>query len=412
MPRPRRSSSVLTALAALLALSLAAPAPAPRELRDAEHTRAAEAAARRAASLRQATAQAEQLRLAAARVQAAAGLRAADQAVQEASARLEDLAGQRRRAEQDLAGRAAQMVPLLPLLERLSLFPTETLLAGPGSPEATLRGVLVLRGLARELETDAAALREQQRRVAALSARIAAALPALQAAQQAQAAGAAALDRQIEEARQTEQDAADAAEEAARQEAEAAARADNLRGAITQMQAARRAAEARARAAAARAERLRHQADLESARAREASLERPAGPGLEAARGSIAGPVVGRVVRGFGDPGDGGPANGMSYAAAPAARVVAPCAGRSLFAGPFRSFGLLLILDCGGGYDFVLAGLQRLDVTVGQPVQAGEPVGVMPNWDPQSSNPRPVLYVELRRDGQPVDPAPWLKAKG
>ena len=54
----------------------------------------------------------------------------------------------------------------------------------------------------------------------------------------------------------------------------------------------------------------------------------------------------------------------------------------------------------------------RLDVKVGQAVAAGEPVGVMPSWEPGASGNRPALYVELRRDGQPVNPAPWLKASG
>ncbi|MBC7802114.1 MAG: peptidoglycan DD-metalloendopeptidase family protein, partial [Gemmatimonadaceae bacterium] len=107
-----------------------------------------------------------------------------------------------------------------------------------------------------------------------------------------------------------------------------------------------------------------------------------------------------------------GPSTGVSYRAPPLARVVAPCGGRVVFAGPFRSFGVLLIVDCGGGLHFVLAGLDRLDVGVGTAVAAGEPVGVMPGWDPQSGVQRPALYVELRRDGQPVNPAPFLRSRG
>jgi len=82
------------------------------------------------------------------------------------------------------------------------------------------------------------------------------------------------------------------------------------------------------------------------------------------------------------------------------------------FSAPFRSYGLLLILDCGGGYHTVLAGFERLDVKVGQTVAAGEPVGVMPSWDPASTGDRPTLYVELWREGKPVNPAPWLRASG
>ncbi len=118
------------------------------------------------------------------------------------------------------------------------------------------------------------------------------------------------------------------------------------------------------------------------------------------------------MVRGFGEPSDAGPASGVSYQAAPSARVVSPCGGRVVFAGPFRSFGQLLIVDCGGGYHFVLSGFERLDASVGQSVQAAEPVGVMPGWDPRAATGRPVLYVELRREGLAVNPAPFLRAKG
>ena len=71
---------------------------------------------------------------------------------------------------------------------------------------------------------------------------------------------------------------------------------------------------------------------------------------------------------------------------------------------------MLLIVDCGGGYHVVLSGFDRLDVKLGQSLVAGEPVGVMPTWEPGSEAHRPALYVELRRDGTPVNPAPWLRS--
>jgi septal ring factor EnvC (AmiA/AmiB activator) len=145
----------------------------------------------------------------------------------------------------------------------------------------------------------------------------------------------------------------------------------------------------------------------EAARERQAELAAPAGPGLSedgpATRPGGA-PVSGTLVRGFGEATDSGPSTGLAYHAAPGARVVSPCAGRMVFAGPFRSFGQLVIVDCGGGYHFVLAGFDRIDLGVGQRVASGQPVGVMPGWDPRTGGGRPSLYVELRRSGQAVNP--------
>ena len=86
--------------------------------------------------------------------------------------------------------------------------------------------------------------------------------------------------------------------------------------------------------------------------------------------------------------------------------MVSPYSGTIVFAGPFRSYGQLLIIEHGDGYHSLLAGLSRIDGTVGQWVAAGEPVGAMA---PLSVG-GPSLYVELRHNGEPVDPLPWLAA--
>ncbi|MCG7363313.1 peptidoglycan DD-metalloendopeptidase family protein [Roseomonas sp. ACRSG] len=90
--------------------------------------------------------------------------------------------------------------------------------------------------------------------------------------------------------------------------------------------------------------------------------------------------------------------------------MVSPCGGRAVFSGPFRSYGLLLIVDCGNGYHFVLAGLERLDAEAGSRLLAGEPVGVLGSGDSGEGG-RASLYVELRRNGQAVDPKGWFRAR-
>ncbi len=97
---------------------------------------------------------------------------------------------------------------------------------------------------------------------------------------------------------------------------------------------------------------------------------------------------------------------GLRLAAASGAEVVAPFDGRITYVGPFRRLGLVLIIRHGGLYHSALTGIGRADVVPGEWVVAGEPVGAMPDaGDAASGSP---LYFELRRDGRPVDPQPWL----
>jgi septal ring factor EnvC (AmiA/AmiB activator) len=344
--------------------------------------------ARAGAEARAATARAEEQRLAAARVAAAARLRDLEAATLAAANRVASLAQRQREQAARLQAAGEELAPMLPVMERLALYPAETLLAVPLPPEPAVRGLLVMGAIGRRLEADAAAVRAGQAEAARLAREVAAEMPALAHAQVEQANAAAALDREIAEARRQRQAAEDDAAEAARRSAIEAAKAETLPAALSRLQAERRA------------------------RRRQEALAAPAGPGLGEGHAPLTAPVGGAVTRGWGEGGDAGAASGITLAAAPGARVLAPCSGRVVFASPFRSYGLLLIVDCGGGWHAVLAGLERFDVEAGDGVRAGEPLGVMPGWDPRASAPRPGLYLELRKGGQPVNPAPYLRAGG
>ncbi|MCW5699317.1 MAG: peptidoglycan DD-metalloendopeptidase family protein [Rhodospirillales bacterium] len=116
-------------------------------------------------------------------------------------------------------------------------------------------------------------------------------------------------------------------------------------------------------------------------------------------------PVDGRIILGFGEvPADGTASKGVRVETPSEASVAALAAGRVAFAGPFRGYGLLLIVEHDDGYHSLMAGLARIDLGLDQRVVAGEPVGAM--GAPSEGN--PTLYIELRREGQPVNPLPWL----
>jgi septal ring factor EnvC (AmiA/AmiB activator) len=125
------------------------------------------------------------------------------------------------------------------------------------------------------------------------------------------------------------------------------------------------------------------------------------------AQGEMPFPARGKVIVKFAQPNDlGSPSRGITIATRANAQVVAPYDGQVVFSGPFRGYGLLLIIEHGEGYHTLLAGMDRIDGTVGQHLLAGEPVGVM-----GQSESKPLLYLELRRNGQPVNPLPWLTAR-
>jgi murein hydrolase activator len=130
-------------------------------------------------------------------------------------------------------------------------------------------------------------------------------------------------------------------------------------------------------------------------------------------RGHLHLPVNGARIREFGGPnGSGGTQKGLSIAARPGGEITAPCDGWVVYAGRFRSYGQLLILNAGGGYHVLLAGMERISVDLGQFVLTGEPVAVMGSGSQGPSTgtsgpTQPVLYVEFRKDGAPIDPSPW-----
>jgi septal ring factor EnvC (AmiA/AmiB activator) len=389
-------------------------ANAQRALRDAERFGAKQQAAQNEAAARASRAAAESQLLAHQRVAAAAKLRLAETATADVAARIDALAQRQHDAGQRLNARAEAMQPLLPLIERLSLYPAETLLAVPTSPDAALRGVLILQGLSRQMEVEAEALRRDQADLEAASEALRQEVPRFKAAEAAQQSEADALDQQIAAAHAQQAVAEAQAKQAAGQSAAAASRAEGLRSALLALETQRRADEAKAREDASHAEHRKQYAEVQAARQREAVAARPTGAGTIAAGagpgGQLQPPVIGVVVQSWGERTDGGPATGVSYHAPPGAHVISPCGGRVVFAEGFRSYGLLLIVDCGGGYHVVLSGFERLNVKLGQRLVAGEPVGVMSNWEPGSTARRPALYVELRHDGQPVNPAPWLRS--
>ncbi|MES1200096.1 MAG: peptidoglycan DD-metalloendopeptidase family protein [Pseudomonadota bacterium] len=164
------------------------------------------------------------------------------------------------------------------------------------------------------------------------------------------------------------------------------------------------AAEQRARQLAAQARSLRELAQRVAPQGRHSPST-----GSDVIPASWTPPASGVIRRSFGASASGGPASqGVTLRTHGGAQVLAPASARVAYAGLFRSYGQVLILNLDGGYAVVLTGLGTIRVRVGEEVLAGQPVGEMS----VSDTPAPDLYVEVRRNGRPIDPARWLSARG
>ncbi|MGQ0663688.1 MAG: murein hydrolase activator EnvC family protein [Pseudomonadota bacterium] len=393
----RRRAGALGALA-LLAWAVTAAAadrPPAERLQQIEQEIDAERRAERRLGAAAAALERELGELRAQAIAAAAATQDGEDRARALESRLGALTAQSRAKADDLDRRRGELATLLSVLQRLARQPPEALLVLPAPPVDTVRSAKVLAAIVPPIESAARRLAQELGEIAALRARIKVEQEAL-----VDALGGLAADRaRVEELvrrrasllSDTEQQRQDASERMAR----LARESGDLRDLIERL-----AGEPAARTG------------LDAARQPQARLAAPPVPAEGARRFSEAHgqgtpPARGRIVLSFGQPSAAGqPHRGLSIATRPEAQIVAPFDGHIVFAGPFRGYGQILIIEHGEGYHTLLAGLERVDGAVGQFVAAGEPVGATGRLETGES----ILYVELRRNGLPINPLPWLAA--
>lgn len=340
------------------------------------------------------------------------------QDIEDIGGKLEGLKDQQQKIRASLAARRDVLAEVLGALQRMGLNPPPAILVKPEDALSSVRSAILLGAVVPELrqQTDSllADLKEQTRVTASIEAERA----RLTAAVGDQVAEKKRLGMLLEAKQKLEADTqAEMVAEQQRSE-QLAAKASSLKDLIDSLQA--QADKTRKAADAAKAANAGQAGGAQAGDDQTASLPVPEGNRLTAAapfsalQGQIALPVTGRIKRRFGaDDGNGALMQGDMVATQSGAIVTAPADGNVLYAGPFRSYGQLLILNAGDGYHVVLAGMSRISVATGQSVLAGEPIGAMGEARVASTsvskngNATPELYVEFRKDGKPVDPAPW-----
>lgn len=335
---------------------------------------------------------------------AAANARTVEDRIATSEARLATLSASEETIRRSLASRRAVIAEVLAALQRLGRHPPPALLVNPEDALQAVRAAILLGAVLPDMKIEVDTLVADLAELVRVRSEI-------DAEREGLGRDLAALSQertrmtvlvQERQRKQTEAEKALDAEKA--RAAQLARQAESLKDLIAKLE-QEIAFAARAAAAA------QVKADLKGA---------PNDPGrlspaiaFASAKGALPLPINGIKIREFGTPdGLGGTEKGLSIASRANAQVTAPCDGWVVYAGPFRSYGQLLILNAGGGYHVLLAGMERISVDLGQFVLTGEPVAVM-GGGPQSAtaiatgSKQPVLYIEFRKDGTPVDPSPW-----
>ncbi|MEB3044309.1 murein hydrolase activator EnvC family protein [Rhizobium mulingense] len=358
-------------------------------------------------------------------IDSAARRKGLEKQILESEKKLADLGVKQDGIRRSLHERRGLLAEVLAALQRMGRNPPPALLVTPDDALASVRSAILLGAVVPGIRT------ETDKLAADLAS-----LTALQTASAAEKAGlTATMTDSIEEERRMDlllaendklsrSNAAELQAERKRSE-ELAGKATSLEGLVASMES--EIASVRDAAAAARQAEENRKILTDEQRAQAKALAEsgvpdknriaPAYPFGEL-RAKLELPVAGDILRQFGDAdGTGHEAMGMTVATNPETVVTAPADGLVVFAGAFRSYGQMIILDAGDGYHLVLSGMDTINTRQGKFVFSGEPLAVMGAKRVASATAlaletdRPTLYIEFRKDGKPVDSRPWWTAK-
>jgi murein hydrolase activator len=361
------------------------------------------------------------------------------QALIDSAARRKALEGQIKGSEERLAGlrlkedgirtslhdRRGVLAEVLAALQRMGRNPPPALLVTPEDALASVRSAILLGAVVPGMRAEADRLMADLKTLSGLQSDVLAEKTKASEAMSASLEEDRRMDLLLaENDKQSRLSAEELAGERRRSE-ELAAKATTLAGLIQSLQSdiasvrdamdrARREEERRQQLSAEEREKAR---ELAESGVPDKNRIAPA-YAFSSLRQKLAYPVEGDLLRAYGDPdGTGHPARGITLAASAGSVVTAPADGLVVFAGAFRSYGQMIILNVGDGYHVVLTGMEKVNVRQGKFVFSGEPVAAMGEKRVASATAlaletdRPTLYIEFRKDGTPVDSKPWWVTK-
>ena len=378
------------------------------ELRGVEDTLRASEEQRRALEAEIESVRADRARLSAALIETTAKVQDAERAAAAAGDKLASLNATADELTRSLERRRAVIADVLAALQRMGSNPPPAILVKPDDMSEAVRAATVMGAVIPELKSEIEAVRNDLDALARTRDSIATERDELTQRSQALAVDRTGLAALVDARQKSLASAEDALGSQRQRAANLAKQATSLKDLIARLDGANAAAHATEAAAAAEIEAL-----ARAARRGDPGRLKPE-IAFGDAKGQVPLPAAGSIMKTFGSPdGLGGTEHGLSLATPAGATVSAPADGAVLFAGQYRTYGQLLIMDAGGGYYVLLAGMDRINVESGEFVLAGEPIGVMGDGSVRMAAAaavgaaRPVLYIELRKDGTVIDPGPW-----
>ena len=356
----------------------------------------------------------DQTTITAALIQSAKTDKKLQQDIADSADKLESLREQEDGIRNSLRARRGVLAEVLAALQRMGLNPPPAILVRPDDALASVRSAVLLGAVVPEMREQVEELTSDLHDMQRVTASITQEQEKLKETRTAQAEEQKRQSLLLEEKKKLQSQSEQEIEAQRMRSQELAAKAGSLKelidGLDKQMAGVRDAADAARKAEAERLAKAQEKAGeaTPDVNRLQAQLD------FASLQGRLALPAAGKTIRHFGEKdGVGGNMMGQVIETLPAATITSPSDGVVLYAGIFRSYGQLLILDAGNGYHIVMAGMGRIDVAQGQFVLGGEPVGAMGEKLLASvapievGNGAPLLYIEFRKDGKPVDPAPW-----
>lgn len=307
------------------------------------------------------------------------------------------------------------LIKTLAALQNLALKPTEALLVQPLTPVEIIRSAMLLRETVPYLEENAERIRKELETIAKKKDLVEKQFAQISKQKKVLEQEHNRMKALVQKKSKMRNMVEIKSEKAKKNVEKLAAQANDLRDLLNKLEKQRlerqRQEEEKRRLAEKKAEEERKLAEKNRAETKTADLIKSHPPvitgmstGFRQAKGTLPMPARGKIITAYGEQVvKGVSAKGITIRTRNSAQVIAPFDGSVIFSGPFRGYGNLIIIEHGDGYLSLLAGLESMDVELGQMLLAGEPVGQMPE-DGDAK-----LYMEIRKDNQPIDPLAWIK---